>query len=280
MVNGATKLLGVMGNPIAHSLSPAMHNAAFAELDLNFTYVPLLVEPEQIGVAIKGLETLGFKGANVTVPLKQKVIPYLDELSAESAKLGAVNTIIIDEDGHKIGDNTDWRGFVKHLETHKYNVQGKKALILGSGGSARAVIFALNTLGADITLVSRNPEKASSVLDELSSALDGRQIPLIRRSELGDVKQVDLIINTTPVGMAPLPDLSPWPDEIPLPKCELVYDLIYNPRITKLMGAAMGANVKAVNGLGMLLYQAAFSFEMWTGFKAPIMTMMKAAETC
>ncbi len=280
MVKGTTKLVGVMGNPVAHSLSPAMHNAAFNKLGLDWVYVPLLVEPDKVGAAVKGLSPLTFKGANVTVPLKEKVIPFLDRLSPAACCIGAVNTITVKENGELIGSNTDWLGFLKHLEEIGFEAKGAKALILGSGGSSRAVVYALSTLGVEIRIAARNLRKAQAMADELSHNIMEARISIISTDSLGDVDGVDLLVNTTPVGMSPLPELCPWPDGLPLPSCELIYDLIYNPKVTRLMIKADTQNIKAENGLGMLVHQAALSFELWTGVMPPIEAMRKAATKC
>jgi shikimate dehydrogenase len=280
VVKGTTKLVGVMGNPVAHSLSPAMHNAAFNKLGLDWVYVPLLVQTDKVAAAVKGLSPLTFKGANVTVPLKEKVMPFMDQLSPAACCIGAVNTITIKDNGELVGSNTDWLGFLKHLEEIGFEAQDCKALILGSGGSSRAVVYALSSLGAEIKIAARNVAKARMMADQLTHNIMEAKLSVISTDRLGDVADVDLVVNTTPVGMSPLPELCPWPDEIPLPSCRLVYDLIYNPKVTRLMKKAEDQDIKAENGLGMLVHQAALSFELWTGVAPPMEAMRKAATKC
>jgi shikimate dehydrogenase len=251
-----------------------MHNAAFEALRLNWVYAPLTVPDTLIGPAVKGLHALGFKGANVTVPYKEAVIPLMDHLTDDARAIGAVNTILVGENGRLYGSNTDWMGFTADLEDKGFDPRGVKALILGAGGSARAVAYALGKLGARVSVYSRRKEKAGDLVRDMC-ALFPACGAVDDPSELSDI---DLLVNTTPVGMAPLADLSPWPVDAPLPSCRLVYDLIYDPRKTRLMRTAEEAGVPAVSGIGMLLRQATFSFETWTRRPAPVNVMSMALQ--
>ncbi len=281
MVTGATQLVGIIGNPVAHSLSPAMHNAAFQLLGMDWLYVPLPVEPHYLAGAIKGLPALGFRAVNVTLPYKERVIPFLDSVSADASEIGAVNTITVGPDGSLIGENTDWTGFLCHLKEMGFDPDGCTAVILGSGGSARAVAYALVSNGARVAVCSRNDETAGAIVARLTkSDLKGFvETWTLQRLQEPD-RDVDLIVNTTPLGMAPKTDYSPWPEGTSFRKCRMVYDLVYNPPRTRLMEQAQDAGVKATNGLGMLVHQAAIAFSLWTGKAAPLAVMKQAVALC
>lgn len=278
MVTGATNLVGVIGNPVAHSLSPVMHNAAFENLGMNWAYVPLLVEPHMLQDALRGLPALGFMGANVTVPHKEKVIRFLDELAPGAKKIGAVNTISVTHRG-LVGDNTDWSGFLTDLRDVGFDPEGRRVLILGSGGSGRAVAYGLGFVGAHVIICSRNTAVGRALVTHLRSLLQNESIAFFPQEDLRHLdSKIDLIVNTTPLGMVPDADSSPWPDEVPFPSCELVYDLVYTPPRTRLMELAERSGIGSVNGLGMLVRQAAESFKIWTGVDPSVAIMRHAAE--
>jgi shikimate dehydrogenase len=281
MVTGATRLVGIIGNPVAHSLSPVMHNAAFQSLGMDWLYVPLPVESRNLENAIRGLSGLGFQAANVTVPYKEKVIPFLEHISIAASQIGAVNTIIVGSDGSLSGENTDWEGFMSHLSEIGFDPAGCTAVILGSGGSARAVAYALVSSGAKVKVCGRNAETSEALVERLSK-LSSQQPPeawkLQRLQEMD--RGVDLVINTTPLGMVPDINSSPWPDGVRFPKCRLAYDLVYNPPRTRFIEQASGTGVKAINGLGMLVHQAAIAFSLWTGKPAPLDVMKQAIALC
>lgn len=278
MVTGATKLVGVIGNPVAHSLSPVMHNAAFENLGMNWAYVPLPVEPHMLQGALRGLPALGFMGANVTVPHKEKVIQFLDELAPGAKKIGAVNTISVTRRG-LVGDNTDWSGFLTDLRDVGFDPEGRRALILGSGGSGRAVAYGLGFVGAHVIICSRNVAAGRALATHLRSLLQNKSIAVFPQEDLRHLdSKIDLIVNTTPLGMVPDADSSPWPDEVPFPSCKLVYDLVYTPARTRLMEQAGRSGIGSVNGLGMLVRQAAESFKIWTRVDPPVAVMRHAAE--
>jgi shikimate dehydrogenase len=275
-ITGKTSLVGLIGWPVEHSLSPAMHNAAFAELGIDWAYVPLPVHPDNLQRALKGLAALNFVGVNVTVPHKQAVMRYVDELSDAARLTGAVNTIQIKE-GKYYGYNTDAYGFLHALVEAGCHPKGMRVAVLGAGGAARAVVFALARAEAkSITVINRTQERAAFLVDDLADAFPNSQInstPFTRKdlSRLKDT--IDLVINATSVGMYPHIDANPWPADVPLPRQALVNDLVYNPLETLFLKNAQSTGLTAVDGLGMLIHQGAYAFETWTGHKPPIDTM-------
>lgn len=280
-MNGKTQLVGLMGWPVSHSFSPAMHTAALAAARLNWAYVPLPVKPEEVETAVSGLRALGFKGCNVTVPHKQTVMPCLDVIDPAAQAIGAVNTIVVEqneESGERreerrerlVGYNTDWLGFLRDLEMLGVNTTGQPCLVLGAGGSARAVVYALRHAGAQVQLLARRPSQAQQLIQDLTTAQSATPITLAERPFSHPYV---LIVNTTPLGMTPHIETTPWPEDIPIPATTFVYDLVYNPRQTKLMHQAQATGCRAANGLGMLLQQGALAFRLWTGVEPDIMVM-------
>lgn len=278
MVTGATNLVGIIGNPVGHSLSPAMHNAAFRSLGLNWIYVPLPVESRKLGEALEGIKALGFRGVNVTVPHKEQVVRFLDSVSPHTEQIGAANTITVRDD-RLLGDNTDWTGILEDLRGTGFDPTGGKAMILGSGGSARAVAYALLTAGSELTIAARNATTAQGLVNDLHELFPGLTVEVLTLEEAAQIEShIDLIVNTTPLGMSPRTNASPWPEGKPLPRCRLVYDLVYNPPETLLLRQARESGLATANGLGMLVHQAAAAFSIWTGVQAPVETMREAAE--
>jgi shikimate dehydrogenase len=282
MINGHTKLVGLMAWPIGHTLSPAMHNAAFDALGLNWRYVPLPVHPTQVEAAVRGLVALGFQGCNVTVPHKQAVIPYLDAAAPDAATFGAVNTIVVEraEDGTATikGDNTDYQGFVGSLRGEGFEPEGKKAVVVGAGGGARAVVFGLLRAGAEQVLVSDLvPKQVRALITSLDDARL-RELTATTEALIESAREADLLVNATPVGMTPKVDGSIWPEDVPVPSHLTVFDLVYNPLETKLLKQVKQAGGRAIAGLDMLVRQGAVSFEMWTGVEPPIDVMRAACE--
>jgi shikimate dehydrogenase len=281
MVTGATRLVGIIGNPVAHSLSPVMHNAAFHSLGMDWLYVPLPVESHNLEKAIKGLSALGFHAANVTVPYKEKVIPFLDRVSTAASEIGAVNTITIGSDGSLTGENTDWTGFLSHLSEIGFDPAGSTAVILGSGGSARAVAYALVSIGAKVVVCGRNAETSAALVERLRKLYSKEHPETWTLQRLQGMDRIlDLIINTTPLGMVPQINSSPWPEGARFPNCRLAYDLVYNPPRTRFLEQALGAGIEGTNGLGMLVHQAAIGFSLWTGKPAPLDVMKQAVALC
>ncbi|HEY62991.1 MAG TPA: shikimate dehydrogenase [Caldilineae bacterium] len=279
MIDGQTRLVGVMGWPIEHSLSPPMHNAAFAALGLNWCYVPLPVPPDQVQAALVGLRALGFVGANVTVPHKQAIIPHLTTLTDAARAIGAVNTIWIDEERALHGDNTDAYGFLAALREIAFDPKGIRAAILGAGGSARAVAYALGSAGAErVGVWNRTPSRAEAIARDMSALFpqttyEAHQLP----GDLHLIREpMHLIVNCTPVGMWPHTDACPWPEDLSFPRQCLVMDLIYRPEETRLLARAREAGCMTLNGISMLVHQGAAAFRRWTSVEPPIEVMTGA----
>ncbi|MBN1811681.1 MAG: shikimate dehydrogenase [Anaerolineae bacterium] len=282
MIGGHTKLVGLMAWPIGHTLSPAMHNAAFDALGLNWRYVPLPVRPERVEAAVRGLVALGFQGCNVTVPHKQAVIPVLDSIAPDARAFGAVNTIIVERKvggtAAVMGDNTDYKGFVASLRSEGFEPEGKRAVVVGAGGGARAVVFGLLQAGAEEILVSDLvPEQVHALVTGLADARL-RELPATTEALVESARAADLLVNATPVGMMPKVDVSIWPDDVPIPSRLTVFDLVYNPVETRLLTQVKRAGARAIGGLDMLVRQGALSFEMWTRAEPPIEVMRAACE--
>jgi shikimate dehydrogenase len=275
MIRGTTRVVGVFGYPVKHSASPAMHNAVFTALGLDWVYVPFEVAPENIGTALNGVRALGLAGVNVTVPLKELVLPYLDELTERARSLEAVNTVI-HRDGRLIGDSTDGPGFLAALGHEGVSIgPGSRAVVLGAGGSARAVVQALVSEGASVTVANRNVERAQA----LAVAVGGHNtvaIPLTSEA-IGDaLPGASVLINTTSVGMHPNSDeMPPVPAEA-LTSELFVSDLIYNPAETRLLALARSRGCRTQNGIEMLVRQGAIAFQHWTGIEPPVDVMREA----
>lgn len=278
-LNGKTQLIGLIGWPVSHSFSPAMHNAAAEALGLNWAYVPLPVAPDQVAAAVSGLAALGFRGVNVTVPHKQAVMSLLDELEPGARAIGAVNTIVVGENGRLTGHNTDWSGFLADLQAHEIILANRDCLLLGAGGSARAVAYGLAQSGARVHVMARRMVQANELVTDLRPYLPQAQLssrPLDQLPEAAASTTAPLIVNSTPLGMTPYEQRSPWPNGLPFPADAVVYDLVYNPPFTRLMQQAEAAGCYAVNGLGMLVQQGAKAFALWTG-QQPDTTVMRRA---
>ncbi len=275
MISGKTKIYGIFGYPVEHTFSPAMHNAAFKKLVMDACYVPFAVHPEHLRDAARAVVALGLRGLNVTVPHKEKIIPYLDELSEEARLIGAVNTIEV-KDGRLIGHNTDGRGFLRSLkEQTKFNPQGKKILFIGSGGAARAVAFSLALAGAaKIVFFDLDTRKAGSLAKDIRGKTEADSESITDNALADRTVEADCLINATPLGLKEA-------DALPLPgsyiqERHLVCDLVYNPPETKLLKAAKMRKAKRLAGLGMLLFQGVIAFEIWTGKQAPVLLMKNA----
>jgi len=259
--------VGLIGWPVEHSRSPAMHNAAFTALGLDWRYILLPTPPDQIEAVMARIRSGELRGANVTIPHKQAVMPLLDELDPAAQAVGAVNTIVRRAD-RLIGFNYDTIGFQRALLETGIDVKDQPCMVLGAGGSARAVVSVLHGLDARITLYARNVSKARAVHADCR--------PLDALAEIDPATK--LIVNTTPVGLSPNIDASPWPDGVALPTSALVFDLINNPPRTRLMQQAGQAGLRAVNGWSMLVFQGAAAFEKWTGSVPPVDVMKQALE--
>jgi shikimate dehydrogenase len=268
-----TVLYGVIGDPIRHSRSPAMLNRAFRETGVNGVYAAFHVHPDRLGEAVAGVRALGFRGLNVTIPHKVQVMAYLDEVDEGARSVGAVNTIV-NEGGRLIGYNTDGIGYVRSLqeEAEPY-ISGKKILVLGAGGAARGILWALNReQPSALWLANRTWEKAR----ELTESFDGgpaSRVSAIRADELRDAcAEADIVVNTTSVGMSP--NVSDTPiDPSWLKPGSVASDLIYNPLTTAFLRLAQERGCRIHGGLGMFVYQGAYAFEYWTGLPAPVAAM-------
>jgi shikimate dehydrogenase len=269
-VHGASTIVGVIGWPVSRSLSPAIHNAAFIALEMDWIYVPLPVPPQELGAALDGLPALGFAGANVTMPHKTQSAELTDALSEDARRLKAVNTLVVGTDG-LVGHNTDAPGFDRFLRRDAgFDPAGRSALVFGAGGAARACALALARGGlARLWVALREPSRAGPLLGTLED-LD-TSVDVIGFEEAARTAP-DLVLNATPLGAhgeaLPLP---------PLGSDMLAVDLLYRPSVTPLQTAARDAGAAAFGGLGLLLHQAALSFELWTGQQPPLAVMSAAA---
>lgn len=266
-VDGSTKIYGILGNPVHHSLSPIMHNAAFAACELNSVYLPFLVN--DVDAALQGIKGLNIQGVSVTIPHKEKVIALLDNVDQIAARIGAVNTIRCERKGDMLllsGFNTDWLGAIRPLQ-ETIELTGVEAVILGGGGSARAVGFGLLESGASITLCSRTESRGRQLAKELGC-------PWCSLQEVASLK-AKILVNSTSVGMAPQQERSPVAQEV-LKHYEVVMDIVYAPLKTRLLAEAEEQGCRTINGLEMLLYQGAAQFEIWTGLEAPVEVMRQA----
>lgn len=276
MIDGSTKIYGIFGYPIKHTLSPLMHNAAFESLNLNAAYLPFEVRPEELKRAVESIRALGICGLNITIPHKERIIPFLDELSPEAESIGAVNTIVV---GNRrlTGYNTDGIGFMVALRKDlEISPKGKDIFILGAGGAARAISFVLAKEGVNSIILfdlikSRTQGLAKDLRKNFPQCLVKAIYSPIDHLTLSNI---NILINATPVGMNKDDPLVFDPKL--LHSKLIVCDLIYNPLETKLLSIAKRKCLKTMNGIGMLLYQGALSFQLWTGRRAPIEVMRKA----
>lgn len=267
MINSKTKLICLLGHPVEHSKSPEMQNKALELDEINAKYMAFDVEPKKLKEAVEGLKAINFMGANVTIPHKENVMKYVDGLTDEAKNIGAVNTLYIEE-GKLIGDNTDGRGFVLSLmEDGGVDPKDKKALILGAGGAAKAISTKLVMEEAEeINIFDLDEDKSKMIVNNIEKINVKTRIKIIKKDEMEEIaKKMDLIINCTPVGMKENDPLLLSPSVFS--EKQLVFDLIYNPKKTKLLLEAEKKGAKILNGLGMLVYQGALSFEKWTGEK-------------
>ncbi len=278
-IDGHTKLAFVLGHPVGHSLSPAMHQAAFAASGLNAVYLPWAVPPDRLSAAVHGLRAMeNLLGANVTVPHKEAIVPLLDGLTVEAEAVGAVNTLL-PRDGKLLGDNTDGTGFLAALrEDLGCEVRGLTAAILGAGGAARAVAVSLARAGARrLVLLNRSADRANRLADLVAARIPGCEVTahlLHDRWRITEVAGIRLVVNTTSVGLQP--NDPPLFDYASLSASIAVCDLIYNPPETPLLQAARSRGCSAGNGLPMLVRQGALAFERWTGKPAPVQAMREA----
>lgn len=277
VISGKTRVCGVIGDPIEHTLSPIMHNAAFEALKLDYVFLAFKVKPAEVGNAISGMRALTIHGLNVTMPHKSTVINYLDEIDQASKTIGSVNTIL-NKDGRLFGFNTDGIGALKALRENGVEPRGKKVLLLGAGGAARAIAYILAQEADELVILNRTPKPAAELADLLKQKFKkkisaGELSPNAVKDNFADA---DVLINATSVGMKPNANQTPVAPEWLKPDLA-VMDIVYNPIETKLAKDAKAAGAKVVSGVEMLIYQGTASFEIWTGCKAPVEVMRKAA---
>lgn len=267
--------VGVIGWPIEHSLSPVMHNAAFAASGLNdWHYTALAIPPDIVGQSVKAFRGEGaYTGLNVTVPHKQAVMRFVrpDE---RAMALGAVNTIDFRDN---TGTNTDVEGFMQDLAAHNVSLAGERVIVLGAGGAARAAVYGLVQAGAQVAVVNRTPEHAQVMLADLTLSAGVRGV-MVQSLADAVLDGVSLVVNCTTVGMHPQADASPWAEDVPFPEGVTVYDMVYRPVQTRLMQLAEANGGQAIGGLGMLVRQGALAFEIWTGQPAPLDVMFAAVQ--
>lgn len=263
-------IYGIIGNPLQHSLSPVMHNAAFKALKVDAVYKAFPLETHELSDFFSALksEDSPIFGLNVTVPYKEKVLEYLDGLAPLAQKIGAVNTIVITNNRTLTGYNTDAPGFIAHLNELKFNTAGADVCILGAGGSTRAILTALCIIPerpSSIRIFNRTPQKANQLVEQLGKAMSVDIVEVVDNVAALDIRYADLLINTTPVGMN---DDDPVLIEPEVLHADLlVYDLIYNPKETLLLQMAKKKGARTANGLGMLYYQGVLAFQRWAGLE-------------
>ena len=263
MIDGQTEYVAIFGNPVAHSLSPQMHNAAFSHLGLNLAYLAFRVD--EAGEAASAIRNLGFRGASITVPHKEKIIAHLDEVDEIGRTIGAVNTIV-SRAGRLCGTNTDWLGVVQPL-SQITELRGKRGLIVGAGGAARSAIYGLQRNDAQVFIMNRNKVRGQKLAAEMNCTF----VPW----QAWDHFRTDLVVNATTVGMSATEEQSPVPVHW-LREGMVVLDMVYRPLKTRLLKDAERAGCRCVSGLDMLLFQGVAQFEIWTGKVAPVEVMRKA----
>lgn len=266
-LSGTTKITGLFGYPVEHTLSPAMHNAAFEALGIDYCYVAFPVHPDYLKDAVRSIRALNLSGVNVTIPHKETVIPFLDEVDEEASFIGAVNTIV-NSQGSLIGYNTDGRGFIQSLSESGILIEGKVVLVLGAGGASRAISYYVSQKATELILFDIDTGKTKKLMHDLKKIRDN----ISSVENIVTAERYDIIINATPLGLK---------NEDPLPlhtsllnPNQTVCDLIYQK--TQLLEDASQKGCATLNGLGMLLWQGVFAFELWTGKKPPVDVMRNA----
>lgn len=265
IIDQYTDIYGVIGNPVRHSLGPAMHNAAFREKGINAVY--LAFEATVPGDCIRGVRSLGIRGLSVTIPFKSDIIPFLDEVDDLALRIGAVNTVV-NKEGSLRGYNTDAPGALRALE-EKTGVSGRRVVIIGAGGAARAIGYMLKEKGEMVVVSNRSPDRGMALCRDLDCEF-------VEQGKLPDL-DMDIIVNTTPVGMSPEIDRSPVPEKV-FKAGMVAMDVIYNPLETRFLAAAKARGCETVNGLSMFIYQGAEQFRLWTGLEAPVDVMTSAVK--
>ena len=267
-ITGKTRITGLFGYPVEHTLSPAMHNAAFEALGLDYCYAAFRVHPDSLPEAVKAIRALHLSGVNVTIPHKEKVIPFLDEVDKEATAIGAVNTIV-NSNGNLKGYNTDGRGFMQSFFEYGISAEGKDVLVIGAGGASRAISYYLGKEAKRLFLYDIEQEKAERLAADLKKIL-GKDVSTV--DDIGRTERFNIFLNATPLG---LKEEDPLPfDTSHLRPDQIVCDLIYKK--TRLLEEASRKGCIALDGLGMLLWQGVFAFELWTGVSPPADIMREA----
>lgn len=277
---GKTRNLGLIGFPVEHSLSPAIQHAAIQAAGLDYAYIAMPVEAEALSKAVAGLKSLGFSGFNVTIPHKVNVMEFLDDMDEQAKMIGAVNTVAI-KDGRLYGHNTDSIGFITSLEENGFSIKGRSAVLLGAGGGARAVIGGLINAGiSSIEIGVRNVAKVQPLVDYFSAYVAIKAYDWQEEAFQKRLATVDLLVNTTPLGMYPRTDDMPLVNWDYIKKDTFVYDIIYTPQKTKFLRQAEQRGNPILNGEGMLLGQMVAALKIWTGRDVDIDSMRKALREC
>ena len=275
-INSETRLYVLIGDPVEHSFSPLMHNAAFQFRGINSVYLTLQVKSDGLGDAIKGIKSMGILGLNVTIPHKVSIMKYLDYIDSNAKNIGAVNTVI-NKDGRLIGYNTDGAGALAALQMGNGDPTGKKVVILGAGGAARAISFSIAPFASRLVVLNRTGSKATSLVEAIKKTLDieivGKKLTSNTLSR--ELVDTELLINTTSIGMFPKIDETLVDRHLIKPNM-VVFDIIYNPPETRLLREAIVSGAKVLNGINMLVNQGALSFKIWIGLKPPIDVMLEA----
>jgi len=280
VINGSTRVYGIIGDPVAHSLSPLMQNRAFEAYGLQCCYVPFQVEAAGLPAAVAAVRALGLGGVNVTIPHKERVLECLDEVDRSAVLIGAVNTVV-NRDGRLIGYNTDGAGFLASLQDAGFDPGGKRAVLLGAGGAARAVSLVMIQAGiSSLAIFDVIGSKAEKLAADLAPVAGCRIVvgELAGGALRAALAEADLLVNASPVGMFPKHQDRPPVDPRQLAGGTLVYDLVYNPLRTKLLSESAARGCRVLSGAGMLVNQGALAFELWTGRRAPVETMRQALE--
>ncbi len=272
-ISGRTRICGIIGDPIEHTMSPVMHNAAFKNKGVDYVYLAFRVKKEELGKAIEGMRALNISGLNITIPHKVAVMPFLDELDHLADKIGAINTVVNDN-GVLKGYNTDATGFLQALRERGIEPKGKSVVILGASGASRAISFILAERGSSLVILNRTWDKAKVCADRISETFQREvtALKLDRENLAAALNKADILVNATSVGMSPNIDETPVTSDLLKPSL-VVFDIVYNPIKTRLQREAETVGATIISGLDMLVWQGALAFEKWTGLKAPVELM-------
>ncbi len=275
MITGKTKLLGVIGAPIGHSLSPSIQNAALRAAGLDYVYTALPVRAGALTSAVHGLRDAGYVGFNVTIPFKTEIIPLMDDLSEDVRRIQAMNAVVIGEDGRMVGHNTDVVGFLAGFAERGIALTGKKAVLIGAGGAARAALWGLLRSGVRSVVIGvRNAAKGTALAADFAADGDVRAVSFDDTAWIAACSDADIVVQTTPLGMTPHTAEMPPVDTAAMNPAAVVYDLIYTPAETRFLREARAQGCETINGEIMLVAQGAEAFTLWTGVR-PDMELMK-----